>query len=206
MPSNQRFTEVTPEGDAVAARRKMSAEEIRAVSKRLFRRSTLLDANSAAAAASEMAAAEDSSSDEDPPPPRVVGVQVVPEGPIYELPPPPRKVPPPPPVRRDSLLAPPGESLLPPPSLELFVSDDEDNRSPAATPDFPLPPKKFPKSQAGPAGTTTAAADEGAHPWRRSGAELTADASATTPSERRPTRPGVVHFAPAAPPLSCCFP
>ncbi|KAH7940021.1 hypothetical protein HPB52_020324 [Rhipicephalus sanguineus] len=191
------FAEAAPEGDAVATRRKMSAEEIRAVSKRLFRRSTLLDAHSAAAA-SEMAAAEDSSSDEDPPPPRVVGVQVVPEGPIYELPPPPRKVPPPPPVRRDSLLAPPGESLLPPPSLELFTSDDEDNRSPAATPDFPLPPKKFPK-HAGLTGTTTAAADEEAHPWRLSGAEITADASAATPSERRPTRPGVVHFAPVAP-------
>ncbi|KAH8030436.1 hypothetical protein HPB51_006868 [Rhipicephalus microplus] len=83
-----------------------------------------------------------------------------------------------------------------PPSLA--VPTPEDHRSPAATPDFPLPPKKFPKSHAGSAGTTTATADEGAHPWRRSGAELTEDASATS-SEQRPRRPGVVHFAPVAP-------
>ncbi|XP_037581039.1 beta-parvin [Dermacentor silvarum] len=203
MPSGQRFAEAAPEGEAVAPRRKMSGEEIRAVSKRLFRRSTLLDANSAAAATSEMAAGGDSSSDEDPPPPRVVGIQVVPEGPIYELPPPPRKVPPPPPVRRDSLLAPPGESLLPPPSRELFLSDDEDTKSTAAAPACPLPPKKFPKPHAGLPGTTTVAGDEEALPWRHGGAELTADASATSPA--RPARPGFVHFA-AVPPTVVLVP
>ncbi|XP_050047957.1 beta-parvin-like [Dermacentor andersoni] len=201
MASDQRFAEAAPEGDA--PRRKMSGEEIRAVSKRLFRRSTLLDANSAATAASEMAAGGDSSSDEDPPPPRVVGIQVAPEGPIYELPPPPRKVPPPPPVRRDSLQAPPGESLLPPPSRELFLSDDEDSRPTAVTPAFPLPPKKFPNPHAGLLGTTTATADEQALPRLHGGAELTADASATSPA--RPARPGVVHFA-AAPPTVVLVP
>ncbi|KAK8780748.1 hypothetical protein V5799_017913 [Amblyomma americanum] len=189
---DQRFADAPPEGDSVS-RRKMSAEEIRAVSKRLFRRSTLLEAHSVAAATLDTAACC-SSDDEDPLPPRVVGVQVVPEGPIYELPPPPRKVPPPPPVRRDSLQAPPGESLLPPPSRELFLSDDEECQ-PASAPAVPLPPKKFPKHAGLRLTTTAPAADGDAHPYQGS-ADLTAEGLTSPPPAG--AKPGV-RFTAASP-------
>ncbi|CAN7995312.1 unnamed protein product [Ixodes hexagonus] len=125
-------------------RRKPSREEQQAVSKRLFRRSTLLEAD---LVSRQISQEQDSSSDDDDDDfrlPRVVGIQGRPEGPIYELPPPPRKVPPPPPQRRDSLQAPEDERLLPPPSDELLLSDSDDASLPQR-PQIPLPPKKHPK-------------------------------------------------------------
>lgn len=204
------FAESPTDGGAVP-RRKVSGEEVRAVSKRLFRRSTLLEAhimaNSEQPSVRECSGAECSSSDEEPLPPRVVGVQVVPEGPIYELPPPPRKVPPAPPVRRDSLQAPPGESLLPPPSVELFLSDEEDG-SPSGVAHVPIPPKKFPKGiglrlPIAEAETTGKAA---ASPRQDdSSAELTAEGHHTSAASAGVTRPAGVRFA-AAPPTVVLVP
>lgn len=199
------FAESSTDGDAVP-RRKVSGEEIRAVSKRLFRRSTLLEAHTMATSSEqargrEGAGAECGSSDEEPLPPRVVGVQVAPEGPIYELPPPPRKVPPAPPIRRDSLQAPPGESLLPPPSVELFLSDEEEVRSPEVA-HVPIPPKKFPKGiglrlPSAVAGTTERAAAPPGQEGSR--AELTAERHLTSAASAGVTRPGGVRFAAASP-------
>lgn len=150
----------------------------------------------------ECTGAECSSSDEEPLPPRVVGVQVAPEGPIYELPPPPRKVPPAPPVRRDSLQAPQGESLLPPPSVELFLSDEEEDKSPGMAP-VPIPPKKFPKGIGLRLPSAVQGTAEGAAvpPGQEdSSAELTAEGHLTPPTTSPGvTKPGGVRFADAPP-------